>query len=80
MTVDNIPRGEPPEIAARGVHKFVTEKINSQGESPCIRAVCSVVRPGGSRQVVRGKLALGSILSFQERVQKAEMDFLLEEL
>ncbi len=34
MTVDNIPQGEPREIAARGVHKVVTEKIISQGESP----------------------------------------------
>jgi len=33
MTVDNIPRGEPRGIAARGVHKALTEKIISQGEA-----------------------------------------------
>jgi len=31
MTIDNIPRGEPRKIAAKGVHKVVTEKIISQG-------------------------------------------------
>ncbi len=34
MNVDNIPQGEPREIVARGIHKVVTEKIISQGESP----------------------------------------------
>ncbi len=50
-----ISRGEPREIAARGVHTALTEKIISQGESPRLRTGRSVVRPGGSRQVVRGK-------------------------
>ncbi len=43
MTVDNIPQGEPREIAARGVHKALTEKIISQGESPRLRTGRSVV-------------------------------------
>ncbi len=34
MTVDNIPQGEPREIADRGVLTALTEKIISQGESP----------------------------------------------
>ncbi len=34
----------PREIAARGVHKVVTENIISQGESPRLRTGCSVVR------------------------------------
>ncbi len=42
----------------------------SRGESPRLRTL---------RSVVRGKLVLGRILPFQERVQKAEMDFLLKE-
>ena len=55
MTADNIPQGEPREIAARGVHKVLTETIISQGESPRLRMGRSVVRPGGSRQLVRCK-------------------------
>ncbi len=34
----------PREIAARGVHKALTEKIISQGESPRLRTGRSVVR------------------------------------
>jgi len=45
----------PHEIAARGVHKALTEKVISQGESPHSRTMPSVVRPRGSRQVVRSK-------------------------
>ncbi len=32
MTVDNIPQGEPREIAGRGDHKALTEKIISPRE------------------------------------------------
>jgi len=32
MTIDNIPQGEPREIAARGGFKVLTEEINSRGE------------------------------------------------
>ncbi len=38
------PEHSPREIAARGVHKALTEKIISQGESPRLRAGRSVVR------------------------------------
>jgi hypothetical protein len=48
MTVDNIPQGEPRERAARGIHKVLTEKIISQGESPYSRAGRFVVRPARS--------------------------------
>jgi len=44
MTVDNIPQGEPREIAARGVYKVVKEKIISRGESRRLRTGRSVVR------------------------------------
>ncbi len=54
MTVDNIPRGEPREIAARGVHKVVTEKIISQGESPRLRMGRSVVRGEPDRNRAMG--------------------------
>ncbi len=38
------PEHSPREIAARGVHKVVTEKSISQGESPRLRTGLSVVR------------------------------------
>ncbi len=47
MTVDNIPPGEPYEIAARGVFKVLTEEISSRGESPRGRTRLSVVRGKG---------------------------------
>ena len=57
----------------------MAEKIISQGESPSVESLWVERRLRTERSVVRGKLVLGRILPFQERVQKAEMDFLLEE-
>ncbi len=71
MTVDNIPQGEPRGIIFSVMTLQTSLAAISRGESPRLRTGLSVVR---------GEFVLGRILPFQERVQKAEMDFLPEEL
>ncbi len=54
-TLAERPEQFPREIAAKGVHKVVTEKIISQGEFPPVESLWVERRLRMGRSVVRGK-------------------------
>ncbi len=69
MTVDNIPQGEPREIATRNVFKVLTEEIISRGESPRLprsnneKEAKHALRPSVSSPTSYGVVQFGSGLT-----------------